>query len=590
MKGKFIYLFSAFSLLIINYRCFSLDDREIFRAMHDELIRNTKELSIESVEKPYYIEYKLSILNSTNIKASLGSVQESSNIVSARLSVDVRVGGYKFDNSNFFDFGLSFFGSGDDEEDFSNRTIPVELDYGSLRRELWLATDAAYKQSAEIYSKKLASLQNKVRKDTTHDFLFVKPEKNILQEEISLTDIKLLQEKGRKLSAIFTGYPDINVSTVTIEYNPETVYYVNSEGMEYKKTIPYAGLEVVAATQSADGMPVSEFFSCYGFTPSDFPKDDSLVSAVKSIAVKLSDIEKSQVLEEPYSGPVLFEGQAAAEIFAQVFAPNLVTQRAPLTESGIQDNDRNTAFQSKIGGRVLPEFLNLEAIPNKETYGTIPLMGYYKLDDEGVKPQDLTLVEKGYLRTLLSSRVPTKRVRTTNGSNRGGAPMISSLRLYTTPDKQSTPAELKQKLIKLVKDRELPYGFIVRKVIDQNIQYTTLIRISAGDFPYSFGEPRQQLLEVYKVFPDGSEQLVRGCETKGLTVQSFKDIIGTGNREYVLNYLAPAVTSPYISGGDQYLPSTIIVPDLLFEDAEINPIESNFPKPPILENPLLIKK
>lgn len=567
----------------------ALKDEEIFRAMRDELKRNMKELSIESVEKPYYIEYKLSIYNNNDVKASLGSLQESSSQGSARLSVDVRVGSYKFDNTNFFDFSLSFFGSGDDEESFANRRISLEPDYNALRRELWLATDAAYKQSAEIYSKKLASLKNKIRKDTTHDFLFVPPQKNITDRDYAKYEKESLETMARTLSAVFKNYPDINVSTVSMEFNPETVYYVNSEGMEYKKLDLLTGIEIVASTQAPDGMPVSQMYSAYGFTPSNLPGIDSLLKAARELAESLTNIRNRPVLEESYSGPVIFEGQAAAEIFAQVFAPNLVTQREPLTEAGVQENDRFGAFQTKIGGRVLPEFLNIESLPTKDYYSNIPLTGSYELDDEGVKPTDVKLVDKGYLKALLSSRVPTKRVRITNGSNRGGAAMINSLRLYSETKAGKTGKELKEKLIKLCKDRELPYGFIVRKVLDQNIQMTTLFRIAPGDFSFSFGQPKQQLLEVYKVYPDGREEIVRGCEAKGITVQSFKDIIAVGKSEYVMNYLAPAVTSPFVSGGDQYLPASIITPDLLFEDADISPIENDFPKPPLMQNPLIIK-
>lgn len=578
------------SLLAIYKTAYAINDDEILRAMRDELKRNMNELSIESIEKPYYIEYKLSVYESNDVKASLGSLQETGSTKTARISVDVRVGDYKFDNTNFFDFSLSFFGSGDDEESFSNRRIPIEPDYNTIRRELWLATDAAYKQSAEIYSKKLASLKNRVRKDTTHDFLYILPEKNYQKNETAPFDISYLENQARAISSVFKDYPEINASTVVMEFNPETTYYINSEGREYIKTELFSGIEIVASTQAQDGMPVSQFYSAYGFIPSDLPKLDSLTKAAKLIADYLVNTCKQSTLDESYSGPVLFEGQAAAEIFAQVFAPNLVTQREALTESGVQENDRFAAFQSKVGGRVLPEFLNIEAIPSKSNYLSTPLTGHYNIDDEGVKPLDIKLVEKGYLKALLSSRVPTKRVRNTNGSNRGGASMINVLRLYPENKSDLTKNEMKNKLIKLCKDRELPYGFIVRKVLDQNIQMTTLFRIAMGDFAFPFGQPRQQLLEVYKVFPDGREQIVRGCEAKGITVQSFKDIIAVSNTEYVMNYLAPAVTSPFMSGGDQYLPVSVITPDLLFEDTDISPFEGDFPKPPIMQNPLVIKK
>lgn len=580
---------TAFLLIVFICNSFiasAYSDEEILRAMRDEIKRSMSDLSIESIQKPYYIEYKLKIQHDNDSKASLGSILSSSKDKYASLSVGVRIGSYKFDNSNFFDFGLNFFGSGDDEEAFRNRNIPIELDYKTLRRELWLATDAAYKQSAEIFSKKEAALKNRNRRDTTHDYLQVKPERINFKKEIPAFNNDIYEKRISKLSEIFADYPEIHVSRVSYEYNPETVYYVNSEGREYIKTEFLTGLEVIAASQSEDGMPVAQMYSAYADTPDNLPTQDSLMKAVRIIAEKLRKLTKADYLEESYSGPVIFEGQAAAEIFAQVFAPNLVTQRAPMTESGFQDNERFTAFQTKIGGRVLPEFLSIKATPTMKKYKGYPIFGHFELDDEGVKPSDVNLVKDGYLKALLSSRVPTKRVRKTNGHNRGGAAMLSVIEISSNKKHQKTDKELKDRMLKLCKDRELPYGIIVRKVVNQNMLYTGLYNITKGDFPAPFGQTKKVLLEVYKVFPDGKEELIRGCQAKGFSVASFKDIIGVGKNKTVLNYLASAVSSPFVTGGSRYIPATVIVPNLLFEDGEIKPVDEDYPKPPFLSNPV----
>ncbi|MDQ1265343.1 MAG: hypothetical protein QG635_493, partial [Bacteroidota bacterium] len=502
----------------------------------------------------------------------------------------VRVGNYKFDNTNFFDVSLGFFGSGDDEESFKQRQVPVNMDYNSFRRELWLSTDAAYKQSAEILSKKEATIKNRLRKDTTDDFLKITPEKKYDTIPIPSIDLKKYENLCRDISAIFNKYPEISISTVGIEYLPKRVYYVNSEGMEYIKTELYIGLEVVAATQAKDGMPLANIYSCYGLTPSDLPTADSLQRAVEFAAKKLVEELSAKQLEESYSGPVLFEGQAAAALFGQVFAPNLVAQRAAMTESGVQENDRYGAFQSKIGGRVLPEFMSVNAYPTKLKYNGVPLAGYYKIDDDGILAKDILLVENGYLKNLLSSRVPTRRVRQTNGHRRGGAPMISNIVMNSDAEHSKSRKELTEKMLKLCMDRELPFGIIVRKAMDLNIMYTTLYRLSYGSYPVGSYSGKIALLEAYKVYPDGREELIRGIEAAGFTAQSFKDILFTGKSEYVNNYLAPAVVSPFVSGGSQYVASSVSVPDLLFEDGEISIIESDFPKPPILSNPQMEMK
>jgi hypothetical protein len=164
--------------------------------------------------------------------------------------------------------------------------------------------------------------------------------------------------------------------------------------------------------------------------------------------------------------------------------------------------------------------------------------------------------------------------------------MLSVIELNSNEANSKTSKELKDRMLKLCKDRELDFGIVVKKVLDQNIQFTTLMRLTSGNFPSARGDNEKSLIEVYKIYQDGREELIRGVELKGLSVQSFKDILNIGKKPYVLNYLAPSVASPYFTGGSQFVGATVVVPDILFEDAEIKPLEDDFPKPPLLDNPL----
>lgn len=570
---------------VISYNTFAQDKESIIKAMKDEINRSLKDLNLKDLKKPYYIEYKLTVREVYSIKSIYGSLVENDHNKNTQLSVGIRVGNYKFDNTNYFDFGLSFFGSGDEEERFKSRSIQNEIDYASLRRELWLATDAAYKQVAETYTKKETTLKNRIINDTTWDFLPVKPEKYSLVKPIPDFNVENFKSLTKDLSGIFNKYPEINTSSVGVEYIPETIYYLNSEGIEYVKTVYYAGLEAVAATQTKDGMPLADYYTVFTINPADMPGSDSLTNGITKIAENLKKLTQAKTLDESYSGPILFTEQASAQLFAQQFAPNLTTQREPLTEQGKQDNDRFTAFQNKIGGRVMPEFLSVIADPFLTKFSNTNLIGKFTLDDEGIVPEKVNLVTNGYLKNLLSTRVPTKRVRKSNGHQRGGAAMYGILELNTDNDHSKSFNELKEKIIKLCKDRELPFGIIVNKLIDQNILFTTLFKLTAGTYPVGQIQSNIPAIEAYKIYQDGKTELIRGCEIRGINAQTFKDIILTGNDKYALNFLASPVVSPFISGGSSYLTSSVITPALLFEDGEVKPIENDFPKPPIISSP-----
>jgi hypothetical protein len=74
-----------------------------------------------------------------------------------------------------------------------------------------------------------------------------------------------------------------------------------------------------------------------------------------------------------------------------------------------------------------------------------------------------------------------------------------------------------------------------------------------------------------------------------LTVQSFKDIVNVGSKSYILNYLAPTVIQSFSIGTAGYISSSIISPDLLFEDMEINSNDKDTPKLPFLPPPVVNK-
>lgn len=581
---KILYIL-IFVLLSLNLQANDI----IMKAMRDELNRSIQNLKIDGLQKPYFIEYKIEYSRVANIKATYGKTVSLKNSPIARLTVNVRVGDYKFDNSNFFDFGLNLFGSSDDEEQFINRRIPIELDYFNLRRHLWLATDAAYKQSAEIYTKKETSLKNKIRRDTTPDFVQISPNKLVDTNYLFKADINKLEKIACNVSEVFKDFNEIDISSTTVESIEEIVYYVNSEGIEYIKKNTQTGVEVIAATQANDGMLVYDFFSAYSRTPERLPDLDSLVRGAKKVALNVTQLKGASTLEEPYNGPILFTEQAAAELIAQSFAPNFVVQRKPIMEMGFfTDDDKYSAFQNKIGGRVLPEFISVWAKPNLQEFKNVQLFGYYKIDDDGVLAQDVFLVENGYLKNLLSSRVPTRRVKTSNGHNRGGAAMLSNI-VFSANKNQLTYDELKKKMLKLIKDRDLPFGIIVKRIQNQNILYTGLYEITFGNINFPRGGNKVLINEAYKVYPNGKEELIRGVFANNITTQSFKDVIFVGKNQFVYNYLASAVSNPFISGGKSYLPVSLITFDLLLEDGEIKSSDEDFKKPPILTKPIVQK-
>ncbi len=578
----------GWAFLVPSLYAYANEREELFRAMDDEIRRAMTELSIGDLPRPYHIEARLTMQQRMSGHAVLGVLENFDSVNVNTLSVRIRVGTPKFDNTNFFDVSLGFFGSADDEESFTNRVVPLELDYATLRRELWLALDACYKQSVELYAKKMAVTRNRTLSDTTWDFSLIPGEKHIdlSKAGYSITSARM-KALLQRVSSEFRSAKYIHASRLTMEFLPREVLYANSEGRTAHKVDGFTGFEMVATTQAEDGMPVNDAYAAYSVDPNDLPSEDSLRKAARELMANIQSVMKANKIEA-YSGPVLFVGQAAAEVFAQQFAPNLVAQRSPLSEGGFgMGNSPSMAFQNKIGARVLPEFMSVHALPSAVSYEDRPVAGHYEVDDEGFPARNVELVQAGYLRSLLTSRVPTRRAKASNGHCRNGGAMLSVLQVECLDASRTLSADsMRARLLKLVKDRELEYGIIVSSVQDRNLYATGLLPLLAGASSMSGGQGIVQLLRVEKLYPDGRTEPIRGVEAAGFSAATFKDILATGSAHFVHNYLAPSVIPSYLTGGSGYTVATIITPDLLFEDVEIRPIEADLPKLPLLASPL----
>ena len=116
-------------------------------------------------------------------------------------------------------------------------------------------------------------------------------------------------------------------------------------------------------------------------------------------------------LVDPYAGPALLTGRAAAVFFHEVFG-----HRA----EGFRQKDINEGqtFTSKVGEQILPSFISIKDDPTEAALGGQMLLGNYAFDDEGVPAEDVQLVDNGVLKTFLMSRSPLVTIPQSNGHGR----------------------------------------------------------------------------------------------------------------------------------------------------------------------------
>ena len=435
-------------------------DDPILRAMGDELTRS-RGLKVLSLEAPYFIEYTLEDGDSFEVSASLGGLVSVRRDRFRLPEIKVRVGDYKFDNTDYVGSGYHF-GTHYDIERF-----PLEASYGVMRRFLWLATDSAYKSAVEAISRKRAALNNVAVSQSPDDFSKAEPLHRISAIRRIPVDEDAWIARVRNVSAVFEAYPLVKASSVEFSAVQTAHYYVNSEGTEVRLPDNLIYLLVRAEAQAPDGMVLRDALLVQSLDFDRMPAERELRERTDRLAKALTARAASPKGED-YSGPVLFEGVAGAQLFAEVLGRNLALTRRPVMDAGRNVPMQVSELEGRQGARILPESFDVVDDPTQKEWHGHPLVGAYEVDREGVAPRPLPLVEKGVLKNFLLTRQPVAGFSGSNGRARlpgsFGANGAAIGNLFVRSTETVPVTDLKKKLIELCKQRNKPYGMIVRRM------------------------------------------------------------------------------------------------------------------------------
>jgi predicted Zn-dependent protease len=294
---------------------------------------------------------------------------------------------------------------------------------------------------------------------------------------------------------------------------------------------------------------------------------------------------------EDYSGPVLFEGMAGAQILAEVLGKNLALTRRPVSEGGRGGGFQPSELEGRIGARVLPDSFDVVDDPTQTEWRGRRLFGHYDADREGVAPSPLKLVEKGVLKGYLLTRQPVRGFEGSNGRARMpgsyGAATPGFSNLFVRSSETVPVAELKKKLIELCQARSKPYGIIVRKMdFPSTASLDEARRLLQG----GQGRPVSLPLLVYRLYPDGREELVRAVRFRGLNARSLRDILAAGDDLSVFEFMDSAAPFALVGASGFTTEAAVIAPSILIDDLELHPLEDELPKLPVVPPPTLSLK
>jgi hypothetical protein len=559
-------------------------EQPVLTAMQDELQRSMTGLRIDGQPAPYYIAYQLDDLATRRLTGRLGEIAEDASFRTRTLRVEVRVGDYAFDSSRFVSLDRSAGVVGE------SLAAPLDDDYNVMRRQIWLLTDAAYKRAVSTFARKKAAFQNRSDGESIPDFSKETPVERVQLAAIPASASGEWIERARQISGVFLSNPDLLSSEVNVVEERGRRYYVNSEGFRLVTPVGVAGLRVLAEAQAPDGAVIRDYFEIIERSLQDMPPATDLGTRARDLAARLN-AARSAGLGEEYTGPVLLDGRAGAELFAQVLVPAVVANRAPEADSPALARATQgmlSPFLSRIGSRVMADDLSVKDTPSLARLGARPVPGAYALDDEGVAAQDVTLVEKGRLLTLLTSRVPQRNLPQSNGHGRGGAAQAGVVQV--TSAAAVPAAELRRSYLELLRTQGRPFGYIVRSLaapgalLGSGADVSDILALTAGG---PGGPSGPLILQLVKVAPDGTEQVIRGMRFGALTPNIFRDVLGASDERELHNYRA-APSMPPVPGslGGGPVPVSVIAPSVIVDDLEIQRVREVAPKPPVVPSPL----
>jgi TldD protein len=576
------------------------DNDHTLQAMRDEMARSKSRLELKipgtpQPQRPYYVEYRLLDLDVREVVAEFGALVNSGHTRNRFMDVEARIGDYKLDSSNFI--------SEDGFRGFIGPTgsVGIDRDYNSLRQDLWIATDQAFKEAVETYSRKQAYLSSLARQSDIDDFAKAAPLQLIEPLVTPDWSNRNWEQEARETSATLRVFPQIYEARVTYYLVYATEYLLTSEGTEIRTNRCFAAIESGMNTLADDGMQINHMYTAYAPKPVDLPSVDAVKKALNVTGSELMALRAAPPAQD-YTGPVLFEARAAAPLLAQVLTPAINGSRPPVSFTPVMEQlltglGGKSDWVGRMGARVLPPGVSLIDDPSaKESHGT-PLLGVYAVDDEGVRAQKVTIVDNGNAKELLMSRRPGPDSDASNGHGRSAfindaKPTMSNLFFKAT--ETLSPADLKKKFLDACRSEKLPYCLVVREM--DNPAISLLHQDDFSELLASFGGgagtgDRLPLI-VYRIYPDdGREEMVRGARIIGLNTRMLRNLGGIGNDDFVYNYMQSQVSGfagtalGAFGSAQNGLPASLVAPSLLFDDLEVRGARGEPKRLPLLPAP-----
>ncbi|HEY2351205.1 MAG TPA: metallopeptidase TldD-related protein [Candidatus Acidoferrum sp.] len=526
----------------------------VLKVMQTELARADVELG-KTDQAPYFLSYTVYDQDFVVLVGAYGSLLTDAAARRRQADVTMRVGSAALDNTH----GQSR-GSG-----LTSGALPLSDDQDAIGRVLWELTDREYKRAVPaLMNVRTNTAVRAEEEDKSPDFSKEAAATHIGEATLPVSlDRATWEGEIKRLSAIFRKYPDVYFGSVMLQVQNSNARMVSSEGSAIETPSATTRLVMEAQTRADDGMELLRVETFQAPNAKGLPSESELSAKIEKMAADLKALRAAPVAE-PYDGPALLSGRAAAVFFHEVLGHRLEGHRQ-------RDEEEGQTFTKMVGQEVLPKFLSVTDDPTTKQIGDVKLAGSYDFDNEGTPAQRVDVIQNGILKNFLMSRMPIKNFGVSNGHGRNQPGLMPTGRqgnLIVTSSQTMPEKELRQKLIDEAKKQGKQYGLYFDD-IQGGFTLTT------RSLPQAF-----QVLPVivYKVYVDGRpDELVRGVDIVGTPLAALTRIVATGDQEHVFNGVCGAESGS--------VPVAAVAPAIIFSEMEVQKRAHAHERPPILPPP-----
>ena len=511
-------------------------------------------------EPPYYVALAVEERENTRIAATAGTIMDSDTKRVTNLDVELRVGDANLDSTHPLR-GMSSL------RDDGRRTLNLPVDAGNdyaLRHAVWKELDGRWRDAVERIVVVRANRNVKVEEEiVAPDFELREPTVDRQAVVFEAVDVAAWEPVLQRVSARLDDSPRIHRSRAVLRVENLRETFVDTEGtrLVHGGTWVKVGVSVGATAADGDELSIDRILSYRSVRA--LPDEAALLELAdeaRDLLVAQLDAERG----EPYSGPVLLDGRAAAVFFHEVLGHRVEGHRMKLDHEG-------KTFLEYVGRPILPDHIDIYDDPTLRTLAGEELNGFYAYDDEGVPAQRAVIVDDGVFQGFLMGRSPLPDFPNSNGHGRRSTGRAPTSRMGNTivEASQTVPREhLRAMLLDEVRDRSLEYGLYIEEIAGG---FTMTGRVLPNAF-------NVRAVTTWKIFADGRpDELIRGVDLVGTPLVAFGNIVAAGDDRGVFNGTCGA------SSG--WVPVSAVSPTLLLREVELQLKEKGEDRPPLLPKP-----